>query len=126
VYGFIYAPISLGAVFKEGDAFEQTLAEASTFRKLGARPLFVLTAMKPISIEGLVAHGLSPEQAKEDKESWKQMQDEQATWSTKSQHQLVSDADHYIQFDRPDVVIVAVRWVVDQVRRELAVKGVAS
>ena len=39
---------------------------------------------------------------------WKELQADEATWSSCSRHQLVSDSSHYIQFDRPDVVIKAV------------------
>lgn len=111
-----YASTSLGAMLKEEESFEQTLAEAETFHKLESRPFFVLTAMKPLSAELLSQLAWSEEQAKQAREVWKQMHDEQAAWSTKSQHQLVPDATHYIQFDRPDIVIAAVRWVVEQVR----------
>jgi hypothetical protein len=44
------------------------------------------------------------------------MQDEEASWSTNSRHELVPDASHYIQFDRPDLVIAAVKEVVGKVR----------
>jgi pimeloyl-ACP methyl ester carboxylesterase len=38
--------------------------------------------------------------------------DDEATWSRRGRHEIVSDATHYIQFDRPDVVIRAIREVV--------------
>jgi hypothetical protein len=47
---------------------------------------------------------------------WKTLHDEEASWSTSSQHQLIPDAGHYIQFDRPDIVIKAVLSVVNIVR----------
>jgi pimeloyl-ACP methyl ester carboxylesterase len=46
------------------------------------------------------------------------MHDEEASWSHHSRHELVPEATHYIQFDRPDVVIAAVREVVNDVRSE--------
>lgn len=39
---------------------------------------------------------------------WKELQADEATWSSRSRHQLVSDSSHYVQFDRPNVVIKAV------------------
>ena len=111
-----YTPTSLGSMLKEDDALNETLAEAGTFRQLGDRPLFVLTAMAPYPEETLSYFKITAEQAKKLEEVSKQMQDEQAAWSSQSQHQLVPDADHYIQFDRPDVVIAAVRSVVARVR----------
>jgi hypothetical protein len=44
------------------------------------------------------------------------MQADQATWSSRGRHTIVADATHAIQLDRPDVVIGAVRAVVDSVR----------
>jgi pimeloyl-ACP methyl ester carboxylesterase len=48
---------------------------------------------------------------------WNQLQADLATWSTRSRHEIVPDASHAIQFDRPDVVIKAVREVVSNVRQ---------
>jgi pimeloyl-ACP methyl ester carboxylesterase len=63
------------------------------------------------------AAGLSAAQVAADQQVRKQMQDEQASWSTHSRHILVPDATHYVQFDRPDVVIAAAGQVVAAVRR---------
>lgn len=111
-----YAPTSLGALLKEIESMDQTLAEAGSFRQLGDRPVRVLTSMVPLPQDALVALKLTPEQGRQYKEIWKTMHDEEASWSTHSRHQLVADAGHYIQFDRPDVVIGAVRTVVNDVR----------
>lgn len=111
-----YTATSLGPMIKESETFEQTLAEAGTFRQLGDRPLFVLTSMAPLPEKAIAKIKITAEQAKQHQEIWKQMHEEQATWSSQSQHQLVPDAGHYIQFDRPDIVIAAVRSVVENVR----------
>ena len=111
-----YAAKSLGSMLKEMDAADETNAEAGTFRQLGDRPLFVLTAMAPWTEEPLAYWKITASQAKQYQEIKKQMSVEQATWSSHSQHQLVPDADHYIQFDRPDIVIAAVRSVVKSVQ----------
>jgi pimeloyl-ACP methyl ester carboxylesterase len=111
-----YTSTSLGPMLKESDAFEQTLAEAGTFRELGSRPLYVLTSMKPLPAEILAYLNITPEQGKQRRKDWKEMQDEEASWSSQSQHQLIPDAGHYIQLDRPDIVIAAVRSVVEKVR----------
>ncbi len=113
-----YIPTSLGSMLKEEDAFNETLAEAGTFRQLGDRPLFVLTATAPRSEQELSYWNITAEQAKQYEVVGKRMQDDLTTWSLQSQHQLVTDSDHYIQFDRPDVVITAVRWVVERVREK--------
>lgn len=101
-----YASTSLGPMLKEQGSIDKTLLEAGTLRQLGDRPVFVLTAMAPM-----------PERARQWQQTWKQLHDEQAAWSLHSQHQLVPDAGHYIQFERPDVVINAVKSVVFDVRK---------
>ena len=106
-----YASTSISSVLKEGDAFEQTLNEAGTFRHLGDRPIVVLTRVLPVP----------KQESKYDKalrENWSWMQEDQAKWSSQSQHQLVHDTGHYIQFDQPAVVIDAVRSVISKVREK--------
>ena len=111
-----YTSTSLPAMLKEVDAFDATLAEAGTIRELGDRPLFVLTATKPLSDSDRVSMHMSPAQAVEYQARWVQLQNEEASWSSRSQHQLVPGSGHYIQFEKPAVVIAAVRSVIDSVR----------
>ncbi|HVS81545.1 MAG TPA: alpha/beta hydrolase, partial [Pyrinomonadaceae bacterium] len=103
-----YSPTSLDSMLTETDAYGETLAEAGTARQLSDRPLFVLTGMEPMSAEVLAYLKLTPEQGRQFQEIWKNLHDEEASWSAQSQHQVVFDAGHYIQFDRPNVVIAAV------------------
>ena len=111
-----YASTSFGAMLQEKQALTQTLAEAGTFRQLGQRPLVVLTAMKPLPEPMRENLQWTSAQAALYQETWKQMQKEQAGWSSQSRQQLIPDAGHYIQFDRPDAVIAAVQSVVTTVR----------
>jgi pimeloyl-ACP methyl ester carboxylesterase len=120
-----YAPISLPAMLEEQESIDATFAEAGTFRQLGDRPLVVLTAMAPLPDQVLTQMKMTRETANAFQQLWKTMHDEEASWSTRSRHELVTDATHYIQFDRPDVVIGAVRAVVDSVRARSAA-GAAS
>lgn len=106
-----YASTSLGPTLKEDDAFEQTLNEAGTFRHLGDRPIVVLTAVHPVPKQ-------ESKFEKTSRENWSRMQADQAKWSSQSQHQLVQDTGHYIQFDQPAVVIDAVRSVISKVREK--------
>ncbi|QBR02374.1 alpha/beta hydrolase [Paraburkholderia pallida] len=110
-----YAPTSLGAMLRENDALNETLAEAGTFRQLGQRPLYVLTAVAPFSPAALQAMKITSAQGKQVRAIWKRLQDDEASWSSNSRHEYV-DSDHDIQFERPDVVIRAVNAVVDAVR----------
>lgn len=91
---------SVAALLKENQALNATFAAASFHRNLGSRPLVVLTG----------ARGMSPTSR------WVQFHRDQATWSSRSRHEMVDDASHYIHVDRPDVVIRAVREVVAAVR----------
>jgi pimeloyl-ACP methyl ester carboxylesterase len=111
-----YAPTSLPAMLEEQEGIDSTFADAGALRQLGDRPLVVLTAMAPLPDAALTQMKMTREKANEFQQLWKTLHDEEATWSTRSRHELVADATHYIQFDRPDVVIGAVRAVVDSVR----------
>ncbi|HKT97602.1 MAG TPA: alpha/beta hydrolase [Paraburkholderia sp.] len=110
-----YAPVSLPAMLRENDALDATLAEAGTFRRLGQRPLYVLTATAPFSKAALQSMKITAAQGEQVRRIWKQLQDDEATWSSNSRHEYV-DSDHDIQFEHPDVVIRAVLSVVDTVR----------
>jgi pimeloyl-ACP methyl ester carboxylesterase len=118
-----YGPTSFGSMLKEEEAIDETLAEAGTFRQLGDRPLFVLTEMAPYSEQALAYWNITAAQAKKYQDISNQMQEEFTAWSSQSQYQMISDSGHYIQFDRPDVVIAAVRSVVDKVRSNQSPRG---
>ncbi|MSR02270.1 MAG: alpha/beta hydrolase [Gemmatimonadetes bacterium] len=111
-----YAPTSIGPMLEEMDALESSMAQAGTFRELGNRPLVVLTAMAPTDTNQLKALKMSQEESVRFQAAWKTMHEEEASWSTQSEHVLVPDATHYIQYDRPDIVIAAVRRVVGLVQ----------
>ncbi|WP_310570758.1 alpha/beta hydrolase [Gemmatimonas sp.] len=111
-----YLPSSVEALRREADALGATLREASTVRQLGARPLVVLSATEKTLPEVLAAQGITPSQGDRMQSAWEALQADEATWSAGGRHQRVPMASHYIQFDRPDVVISAVRDVVGRVR----------
>lgn len=111
-----FTSTSMASAIKEADAVDATEAEAGRLHGLGDRPLVVLTGMKPFPDDALKALKTSRAQADRYQAMWQAMHDDEASWSTRSRHQVLPDASHFIQFDRPDVVIAAVRDVVDQVR----------
>lgn len=100
-----YAPVSFPAAIAEVEADPESFTEAGTFRQLGSRPLYVLTAQ--VTLPGYGEPFLKV---------WHALHDEQATWSSVSEQELVS-SPHYIQWEKPDRVVAAVRWVVDRVRK---------
>jgi pimeloyl-ACP methyl ester carboxylesterase len=113
-----YLPTSLPAMLDELAALDATLAEAGTLRSLGDRPLVVLTAAAPIASEDLAALKLTPEQGQRLQAAWFDLHDDEASWSSHSRHLRLDDAHHYIQFDRPDVVIQQVRDMVMSIRAD--------
>lgn len=113
-----YGSTSIRGSASELDGFDQTMADARAVRSFGNRPLVVLTAMAPMKPEQLKGLGMTLEQGERFKQEWKTLHAEQAAFSTRGRQQLVPDATHYIQVDRPEVVIAAVREVVDTVRAD--------
>jgi hypothetical protein len=54
--------------------------------------------------------------AKVTNEAWEKMQEEMAHLSTRGTQTIAKNSAHYIQIDRPDVVIAAVHSVIEQAR----------
>lgn len=111
-----YFATSLAPMIDEAESLEGSFAEAGTFRTLGDRPLVVLTSMQPLDSAGRAAMKMTPEQGVEFRQVWKTLHVDQASWSSNSRHELFPEAGHYIQIDRPDAVIRAVRDVVEFLR----------
>jgi pimeloyl-ACP methyl ester carboxylesterase len=111
-----YASLSMPAAMSEAVALDRTLGDIGAFRDLGMRPVVVLTAMQLLPEAVLKTQKMTRADALEVRAIWKSLHDDEARWSTRSRHQLVPDSGHYIQFVRPDVVIAAVREVVEEVR----------
>jgi len=96
----------------EISAFPESAAETANAGSLSDLPLAVLShdPDKPSS-------DLPPELAKPTNEAWEKMQEELAHLSTRGTQTVAKNSAHYIQIDRPDVVIDAVRNVVEQARQ---------
>jgi pimeloyl-ACP methyl ester carboxylesterase len=121
--GCAYLPQTVSSNLKAAQSSTITINHAKNLRKLGDRPLVVLTAMQKINPEDLKTAGLSEEQGQKAEAVWKDLQADEATWSSHSRHEILTDATHYIQFDRPDAVIKAVKEVVTDVRAAKAIKN---
>lgn len=111
-----YGPKSLKGALSEVEGRERSMQQALSAHDFGDRPLLVLTAMAPFKPSEIETMGHTPEVAARIKDNWKQLNAEQAGWSTRGQQRLLDDATHYIQFDRPDAVIGAIHEIVDEVR----------
>ncbi len=88
---------SMTGAMAELSSLKASLAQGGRLRDLGDRPLVVLTAMKPDSPAELTAQDLTPADGLERQQRWLALHDDEARWSTRSRHQVVSDAKHYIQ-----------------------------
>ncbi len=97
---------------QEMKAFPESAAETAATGSLGNIPLIVLShdPDKP-------SNDLPPDLAKPVNAAWEKMQEELAHLSTRGTQMIAKNSAHYIQLDRPDVVIEAVRAVVQQVRQ---------
>lgn len=84
---------------------------AAERRPLGAIPLIVLT-------RGERSTNMPADQAETEWTLWNQMHDELAKLSTVGVNRVVSGANHYIQLDKPDEVVDAIKEVLAAARRK--------
>jgi pimeloyl-ACP methyl ester carboxylesterase len=115
-----YAATSLKSLLRETAAVRMSLAEAGHARELGAIPLIVLAAASEMSAAELQLQQMTPDQGKAFRVVWQQLQQDASTWSSRGRLIVVSDATHFIQFDKPDLVIASVREVVADARKPAA------
>lgn len=96
----------------ELQAFNTSAAQAAASGSLGDMPLAVLShdPAKPSS-------EFPPDLNKTVNQAWDKMQDELAHLSTRGTRTIAKNSGHYIQSDRPDVVIEAVRNVTEDARQ---------
>jgi pimeloyl-ACP methyl ester carboxylesterase len=111
-----YSPTSMPGMLDELDSLETTLHQGGALRSLGDRPLVVLTGSKPYPKEALAAQGITEAEGRVQMAKWVDLHRDEARWSTQSRHEILPDAGHYIQIDRPDAVVSAVNEVVSKVR----------
>jgi pimeloyl-ACP methyl ester carboxylesterase len=92
-------------------SFPESAAQAAATGTLGDMPLAVLShdPDKP-SAE------LPPDLAKPTNDAWEKMQEELAHLSTRGTQMIAKNSGHYVQIDRPEIVIDAVHNVVEQAR----------
>jgi pimeloyl-ACP methyl ester carboxylesterase len=103
-------PQVLDTLHAELSAAEESLARSAVRRPLGDLPLAVLTAGRQVVRRG--------QSAEDTKQAWRSMQSELVALSTNSQHIIAEESGHYIHEDQPDLVIDAIRWVVEQARQQ--------
>src|SRR2546425_12776056 len=92
-------------------AFRDSAAQTAATGSLGSMPLAVLShdPDKPSS-------ELPADLAKPMNDAWEKMQEELTHLSSRGTQVIAKNSSHYIQIDRPEIVIAAVRKVVDEAR----------
>ena len=110
-----FLPLSVQGLAGETAAVRETLTRERGQTNLGDRPLIVLSAGRGASEEELKLMQITKEQGARVQEAHQVLSRDMASWSTRGRLELVPDASHYIQRDRPDVVIGAVREVMGYV-----------
>ena len=102
---------SMREVIAEFKSVKESAAQTAATGSLGDMPLAVLShdPDKPSS-------ELPADLAKPVNDAWEKMQEEMAHLSTRGTQTIAKNSSHYIQIDRPEVVIDAVRGVVEQAR----------
>ncbi len=92
-------------------AFPESAAQAAAAGSLGDIPLTVVShdPDKPSS-------DLPADLARPTSDAWEKMQEDLARLSSKGTQTIAKNSGHYIQIDRPEAVVDAVRSVVEQAR----------
>jgi pimeloyl-ACP methyl ester carboxylesterase len=93
-------------------SISESAAETAATGSLGDMPLIVLS-QDPDAPQ----YDLPEDLVKPTNEGWQQMQAELAQLSTRGTRTVAKNSGHYIQLDRPDLVVDAIRKVVNEIRR---------
>lgn len=104
----------MATVADEGDALNETLEQVRRAGSLGDLPLVVVTAAGPVwwpDMPGQV------NQAKFRK-MWLELQQDLTKLSSNSRQVLADQSSHFIQFDQPDLIVGAIRQLIDLERKK--------
>jgi pimeloyl-ACP methyl ester carboxylesterase len=94
-------------------SISESAAQTATTGSLGDLPLIVLS-----SDPNMPQPDLPEDLVKPTSDVWQKLQEELSHLSTRGTRIIAKNSGHYIQLDRPDLVIEAVHNVVDQARSE--------
>ncbi len=105
----------------EMKALSQSAAQTAVTGSLGDMPLAVLShdPDKPSS-------ELAPDLAKPMNEAWEKMQEDLAHLSSRGTQAIAKNSSHYIQSDRPDMVIDAIHAIVTEARQASPAPGTGN
>ena len=113
---YAFSPESSAAGVRELASYDDVWSEVTAHHDLGLKPLYVLTGDKFPTDQERASLNATIEMAQQHQAIWRRLQNDIATWSRVSRHEVISDAGHCVQCERPDVVAAATKWVVAAVR----------
>ncbi len=105
-----WQPKAIDTIFSESKFYDESADKIRAAGRLGDRPLIVLTGKID---EG--AFESASDQAAVQKMWFDELQKDMAWLSSNGKQIIVPDAGHFIQFDKPDAVVSAVREVWEQI-----------
>jgi pimeloyl-ACP methyl ester carboxylesterase len=101
----------------EARVFQQAASQVEPPSSLDELPLIVLTASRGMSLDPRASQmGMPLEAIAEWDALWLELQGELAELSNNSEHRIVSGAGHFIQLDRPDVVVESIHSLLTMTR----------
>jgi len=102
------------------DASAAEMRRAAAAKPLRPLPLVVLSRGRPMEIPADLLAPLPPDYVAAQEKVWRGLQDALAALVPGAQHVIAAKSGHDIQLTEPDLVITAVRQVVDAARRGAA------
>ena len=117
-----FSPLSDATLTQEISNYSNGLKKITSLRDFGERPMFVLGNIVnyiDMSDQQLANAGLNRDIVPAIMEQDRYMFNDQASWSSNSNLKLLHNTSHYIQFEKPTVVISAVEIVVDKVKEQI-------
>ena len=108
-----FLPMSLPSVYEEMRAFETLTSEAKQAKGFGSIPFTVITGT---SKSRETEDGLDPKVGRAFMNIWMDLQKNYLSLSTNSKHILAPNSGHYVQLDEPQIVVEAVREMVNKIK----------
>jgi pimeloyl-ACP methyl ester carboxylesterase len=120
--GDAYTPQSVVTVLKGASNIENIIIESGNFRTLGNIPIINLVSAKVIEAtdqeleDGKWTREKFDNFIKKNQELKDSLNAERNTWSTNSKSYNVTDAEHFIHLDNPEIVIKSIKEVLESVQ----------
>lgn len=106
-------PVSMQGLADEMTQMEMLAKESQSAGKLDSLPLIVITANHPDRYKVFA----NKELRKQNKKIWLELQRDHLKLSTNSEQVFANGSNHYIQLEQPELVIAAIKKLVNEVRK---------